>query len=1091
MARHENEKTRRRSRIRRLLSWLLLLALLWPFYILGGRALCYIALREIEGLTNTDIKTQSVRFDADGSVHIEKLLIRPSKEEDGEDPIFEAEEVGVRFSVASFFLLRPRLKVIDVNDFVLNARYDLDEDRWNLSALKMRPPRGSPDRMPRIRLKSGILQYSKASGEKAEVAVSLPLDAEFWIDKGPPEGYRFEVVTGEMAFGPAPSRLKGFWKPGSVTLTGGIASVDVPEFEMAWIIDVMAAELTYDRHGEYSLKLRVDDLRSLRNPESDRLAMVAPASAGKSSPFAALQRFFDQYQPNGRLDIDLDASGSLSHLSESTLTGNVVCKDVAICYYKFQYAIEGIAGQIDFTNTSVDLRNLSGRHGDVRLFFNGWSRGFGPDWKYVIRITSENMPLDNDLYEALSPRQQEFWSAFSPAGSAAIDYQFRRESPTEKRRKLIVEPRGAEAVYCKFLYPLKNLSGKLTFDRERVIFSDVVSQMDDRAITLNGEVTTQGVDKPAYDLTARVKNLPLDSTLQGALPDKHRELCERFRPSGLADGWVRFSASDGEHSSFTADLSFKEASLNAGGFPLPITDISAKALFSPGVIVIKEFSGRRGNASISLTGQIEADSQLSRPSYRLSARVEGAELNDDLFGLLPESAQKIVSELNPAGKVNFTADLDKKNLSRPADCVLTVECLGNSISSPKLPHPVKGITGAFTVDGDNIKLDGLAGTLDYAPPEPNYPPAVKVDGEVTLDNGAFSNAVLNVSASDILFDQPLSLALPQRARGLYDAFAKPGRFDLDFEGIRVRRDKDGVNTYDFDGAVTLKNCGFRVSGSRIGLDSVLRAKGRYNTARGFSSCQAAFEDGTLKILGKTIGSLNTKIAYDPNQASWSTKNLVADFYGGKLKGSLFITQPADQPGEYVLQTGFDDADLKRFLADSRLAEAPENGYTSGRIDGSLSLSAQIGDPSTRIGTCKLAISNMQAGKLSPLAKLLNVLQLTAPKEFAFDRMLVDSYIRHDELFVRKLDLSGRTYAFSGSGLLDLQSRNIDLTLTARGKRPATDDPSVLQSLTEGLGQAVVRVAVTGNIHEPKVTTETLPVIGETLQIFGTKPPASN
>ena len=145
------------------MTWLLLLALLWPFYILGGRALCYIALREIEGLTNTDIKTESVRFHYDGTVFITKLFISPSEEQDGDDPIFRAEEVCVRFNPASFLLLDPKLKVIDVNDFVFDARYNLDEDRWNLSALKMRPPMGRPDRMPRIRLKSGILQYTKAS----------------------------------------------------------------------------------------------------------------------------------------------------------------------------------------------------------------------------------------------------------------------------------------------------------------------------------------------------------------------------------------------------------------------------------------------------------------------------------------------------------------------------------------------------------------------------------------------------------------------------------------------------------------------------------------------------------------------------------------------------------------------------------------------------------------------------------------------------------------------------------------------------------------------------------------------------------------
>ena len=1069
------------------MTWLLLLALLWPFYILGGRALCYIALREIEGLTNTDIKTESVRFHYDGTVFITKLFISPSEEQDGDDPIFRAEEVCVRFNPASFLLLDPKLKVIDVNDFVFDARYNLDEDRWNLSALKMRPPMGRPDRMPRIRLKSGILQYTKASNNRVEVAVSLPLEAEFGAGKTRGKGFEFEITTATLAAGQGQSRLTGSWIPGGVTLAGGIASLDVPEFEMAWIIDYMAGELVYDKDGEFSLDLNVRDLRSVRNPAPGRLSLVGPASSGKSSPFAALQRFFDQYQPSGRIDVDLDASGSLNRLSESTLTGKVLCKDIAICYHKFQYAIEELTGPIDFTRNSVNLRNLSGRHGDVRLFFNGWSGGFGPNWKYLIRITSDNMPLDDDLYEALSPTQQEFWAAFSPAGSAAIDYRFSRESPTDKRKRLMVEPRGAEAVYCDFLYPLKNLTGKLSFDRDKVVFSNVVSRMDDRRITLNGEVITRGTDKPTYDLTAKVKNLSLDSTLQDALPEKQRELFRQFRPSGLADGWVRFSASDREPPSFTADLAFKEASLNSGPFPLPISDISAKAVFSPGLIVVKEFTGRCSSGLISLDGQIEPNPESEQPSYSVSVRFEDAELNDELFALLPDSTRKIVDDLNPTGKINFVADLDKKDPSKPADCTITIECLENSISSPRLPHRLKDITGTITVDDNIVKLDDLTAVLDYDLLKPDDPAMVNVSGEVALADGEFSSALLNLSASDVLFDEPLSLALPQLARALYDPDAAPGRFDLAFEGVQISRDRDGRYSYDFDGSLTLKNCGFKVSGSRIELDSVLEADGLYESDRGFSRCRARLDDGELKIMGKTVSNLSTKILYDPNRASWSTEDLVADFYGGKLKGELIITDPDGKPGEYVLQAGFKDADLRRFLAANRRDEAPENGYSSGQMDGSLSLNARIGDVSTRIGACKLAINDMQVGKLSPLAKLLNVLQLTAPKDFAFDQMLVDSYIRHDELFVRKLDLSGRTTAFTGSGLLDLENLDLDLRLTARGKRPATDDPSVLQSLTEGLGQAVVRIAVSGNIHEPKVTTETLPVIGETLQIFGAKP----
>ncbi len=157
------------------------------------------------------------------------------------------------------------------------------------------------------------------------------------------------------------------------------------------------------------------------------------------------------------------------------------------------------------------------------------------------------------------------------------------------------------------------------------------------------------------------------------------------------------------------------------------------------------------------------------------------------------------------------------------------------------------------------------------------------------------------------------------------------------------------------------------------------------------------------------------------------------------------------------------------------------------MNGSLSINARLGDGSSRIGTCRLAISDMQVGQLSLPAKLLQVLKLTESKDFAFDQMFLDSYIRRNDLLIKKLDLSGQAVAFVGSGRMDLKTRNIDLVLTARGRRLATDDPSILQSLTEGLGQAVVRIEVTGDFHDPKVTTKTLPVIEETLKILGTKP----
>jgi hypothetical protein len=282
-----------------------------------------------------------------------------------------------------------------------------------------------------------------------------------------------------------------------------------------------------------------------------------------------------------------------------------------------------------------------------------------------------------------------------------------------------------------------------------------------------------------------------------------------------------------------------------------------------------------------------------------------------------------------------------------------------------------------------------------------------------------------------------------------------------------------------------------MSDSGIELDTVLKTTGRYETGEGFTSCQADLDGGTLKIQGKSVTSLNAHISYDPNSRSWSTEDFAADCYGGKLNGKFVFKQPAGRPGDYVLQTAFNNVDLRQFLSDTKLEETAENGNTSGNMDGSLSIGARIGDSSSRIGTCRFAISDMQVGKLSPWDQLMQVLRLTEPKDFAYNKVFVDSYIRHNGMLVRTLDLSGQARAFCGSGSIDLKNLELDLTLTPRSRRLATSDPSVLQSLTEGLSPFVVRIDITGNLREPNIRRRTLPVIEDTLEILGAKSAARN
>ena len=986
---------------------LILAFCLWLAFILTGKVLCEIALDQIAELTNTKITTKSVDFNINGSVFIKELVIRPEQQKKYDDTILKAETVYARFGIGSLLLLHPRLKKISVKDFVFDAQHDLDTDRWNIAAFRIKPPKGAAGKMPIIRLKRGTLQYSKVSNGQVKAIAAVPIDAGFTPAQKTRDGYSFDITTAKIA-GSGKSILAGFWKPGRITITGGISSADIPAFEKAWTINALDAELNYDRSNAYSLKLKIEDLRSRHTPAADTFAADKQAFLGKPGPFAALQRFFNRYRPSGTVAIDLQARGSLEQLSESTLVGKVYCKDISICDHRFPYTIKQLTGTIDLTEKSVVLNSLCGRHGDTEVTFNGWSKDFGPNWKYQIQLTSDNMALDNDLYNALSAKQKKSWSAFSPSGLAAIDYSLSRQSQADEKETLVVELLGVEAAYRYFPYPLKNLSGRLLFAHDSITASDVISQVNGCKITLNGKISAWSTNQPICDISVKAKNIPLDSTLASSLSDKKSDFYNRLNMTGMADADIKIFTPElvtaeravaGQNfgpTSFIADVSLKKTSLKAEDFPLVISDISAKTIITPDLIQIEDFTGCHNQALVSLTGRIWPGDEVQKPRYCLLLNAEQTELNDELISLMPQPLKKIVSELQPKGKVNLTANLSKTDSNDCPDYKITVDCPGNSINFEPFAYPVKDVTGRLTITKNTITLEDITATATDNTLITSNTSTVKINGRITLVDDVFSGDRLELSAGDI-----------------------------------------------------------------------------------------AFTADNLRIKGKSLTRLRADTYYDPSRQSWMTKNLVADCYGGRLAGKFELKRSTEAALEYLLQVGFDNIDLKQFLSDTNPKESPRNNHTSGKMSGLLSVAGRTGESLPYIGRCRLQITDMQVGRLSPLAKLLSVLKLTEPKDFAFEQMLVDSYIKHNRLFLEQLDLSGKAIAFNGSGRIDLQSRNADLVLFARGRRLATAEPSILQSLTEGLGHAVVRMEVTGNVYDPQVTTTTLPVIKEAVGILGT------
>jgi len=1019
--------------------WILVLAgLLWLFFVFTGRALRKIALAQIAELTNTKVEAESVDFRLNGSVFIKGLVSRPCRGQEYDDAIFKAETVYARFGIGSLLLFRPRLKKITVKDFIFNAQHDLDTGQWNIAALQIKLPGDGSGGMPAVRLKRGVLEYSKVSKGRFNTIAAVPLDVVFEPAEGIPNGCVFSVTTAERStFGR--SILAGSWQPGTVIIAGSVSSADVPAFESALTVNVLAAELKYDGGSNYELKLKIKDLRSKERSTGATDAFDSAALGEKFRIFSALQRFFNRYRPWGQIDVDLEAGGNLRRLTASTLRGKVYCREVSICDRRFPYLVEKMTGCIDFTEKGVSLNNLSGWHGNVELLFNGWVENFGPQRQYQIQITSDNMVLDDDLYNALSTERKKLWSDFSPSGVAAINYCISRQSQTDRQEALAVKLLGAETTYRHLPYPLKNLTGMLLFDKKGVSICDVVSQSNNRKITINGKATVTGTDKPTYDISIKAEGVAVDSTLADSLPTEEGRFCRQIARTGL--------------------------------------------------VCIEN-----------LTGQIWSQTETSKPAYQLLLHTMPFQLNDDLFTLVPVPLEKIVSELQPRGDANLVVDLNKSGVDNRFDYKVTVNCLGDSVNFKHFPYPLKDIAGKLTMTENSVVMDNVTAVVGDNVGITQKPSTIKVNGRIKLADNAFSSARFKLDANDIFFNERLCLALPEVARPCYAQLSPAGRFDVDFAELEISNTEANETNIDFGGEVEFKNCSFSTSPAITELNAKFKnIKGSYRTGHGLCDTGATLSAGGMRIKGKSLTALEARaINYDPAGESWLAKNLTADCYEGRVAGKFELKRSDDNVPQYLLQAVFHDIDLKRFLQDSegdevlletaaKSEDILRDDHTTGRMSGSLGAAGRLGESFSRIGRCRLQVTDMRLGKLSPMAKLLYVLKMTEPTDFAFDRMLVDSYIKHDRLFFQKLDLSGQAVAFSGAGWMNLQDQNLDLVLMARGKRLATVQPSVLQSLSEGLGYGVVRMEIGGKLYDPEVTTRTLPVITESLQILGTEP----
>jgi len=1076
----------------------------WPWIVPGAilgltaigywliRTLPSTALSQLERLTNTDLACTSFQVHADGSVAIEDLTIRPNEAAAYDNAILNARHVRARFSMWSLLLLHPQLKDLTIQDFTLQAKLDLDTGRWNIGTVTLAIPKGHGRGMPDIHLIGGTLKYVKRSGGRDDAVAAIPIDATFALNRLTARGYEFEVTTEEIRPGMGSSVLSGYWKPGQVIITGGIKSKTAPYMETSFAVDAMAVVLTYDPNENYRLQVQARDLFSSRSPQADVFGLIQPVFFGDSNPVARVQKFFSRFEPSGKADIHLQAQGNLNQILRSRCQGAIDCKDVVIRDRRFPYMLEHVSGKIEFTEDTFRTQRLVGRHRDVEVLIDFWTQGLGPDWQYEVHVGSTRMPLDQDLFAALGPTQKRLWSAFDPNGSIAMQYQASRQSSNQERESLLVKPLGATAAYEQFPYPLRNLTGELLFEEDRVVLSNLLSDPNTTTtILLDGTVTQLDSNNPDFDLAIQAHNIPLDETLAQSLGPARRAQYDPLCMAGRVDAAIKVFTDPNEPIlggvSFRAELTLKDASMKVCNGRAQLDHGSGHALLTPTSVVLKDLACQYRRTPIRLNGTVFMGTPSAPASYQWSLQAEQIPI-DDLLAALPPVSQETVDQFHPSGQVDVTANLDKPDPNSPLMYHVQVNCLNGRMIAESFPYPFRDVTGTITLTNDRIVLDAIRARPDTAVIPSSQSGLLHAAGQIEVSPRGIEAGNLNFTAENIEMDQTLGEAMPSPLAAWFRQLAPSGRFGLDRSDIRIATEDDGSVRTDLEAQLCLDGCRLNLLGTTAACRGTLQISGVHRTGRGLSEGQIRMDMDRITLKGKSATDVHTVIRYEPPTHTWHTEDVLGRFYEGRIIGRCEIGQRPNDDVECQIDLGFVDTDLGAFLGDRTAPLADAASPSTGSMDGQLSLIASLRGPKVRIGECRFHIRNMQVGKASPLSKVLAVLRLSEPSDYVFESLQVDSYIRGDKLLIEAFDMSGTSTAFQGAGVLDLAKEDLNLTLMARSRRRlATAEPTALQSLTEGLGGAVVRMEITGPPYDPNVTTKPLPVLEESLKLLGSPP----
>ncbi len=779
---------------------------------------------------------------------------------------------------------------------------------------------------------------------------------------------------------------------------------------------------------------------------------------------AVVREIVEDYNPKGPFDVAIKLVRPPGPEGRLQMFGTFEPQGVEGTARAFPYRMDDLHGQIRVDANQVKIEELVGRHGPAVARVDS-EIDLSTAWADIsVRIDAKNVPLEEDLFRALSEEDRALWKRFNPRGAANLAIQLKRPAAGEAdpwpqwETRVAADLQGAEMLFAEFPYPLKDVTGKLNLAAHRIELNDVVGRHEKAVVRLNGFSTIGHVSKPEAAVQVDAVDLPLDDVLEAALPPEGKGAFASFQPEGRVHLSGTVSLTDPKHG-LVYDLRAKlcDAAIRYREFPYRIENVGGEISIRPEGFSVVKVVGRHGATRVEANGQV----RRSDDGYAADLTFHGTdlELNQDLYDALPDSLRQVWHLLKPSGKIEAETSLHyvtegKATWQRHRTLVTAKDA---KLCFQGFPLPLESVAGQAVVTDQQVEILSMRGRTKSG--------TVEIAGRIDL-NGPGYRGSLAVAARDMAFDDALFNALPVRIRDAVESMNPTGTFDLDLNELRFDVNNEGEGRWDLEGRLTLRDAGADLGFALRDVTGVVQGRASVNE-RGQTRVQARADLNKATLAGWKMEHAVAKIVTDPHTSTLHVQDATADAYGGEATGSAEITL-ASHHADYQASIIARDVQLSHYL--QSLGNVSDPQQAGGAIFGNMILQGRTGEHGYREGAGEMFVRHAQVWRLPLMFAIFQVLNLT-PDENVFHDGRLQFYLSRDTLTFQQIDLQGNALAFIGGGRMELSTGQLDVTLLSGS--PLRMRLPLLTDLFDVASKDLRQVHVTGTLSKPTIAPQPL------------------